>query len=85
VARCLLRGERTQTGERQWLTSSRRNGGKEVVVQEWDPFAAMREWLRWDPFREMARSARHGAHFVLANFDCHENKDGYVFKADVRG
>jgi len=64
----------------------KKNGGKEVVVQEWDPFRAMREWLRWDPFREMAPIMPGMERISFSpNFDVTENKDGYVFKADVPG
>jgi HSP20 family protein len=53
---------------------------------ELDPLRVMREMLRWDPFREMApifagieRSA------YMPHFDVTENKDSYLFKADVPG
>jgi len=50
------------------------------VPVEFDPFRAMREMLRWDPFREMAPMSVYTPHF-----DVTENKDSYVFKADVPG
>jgi HSP20 family protein len=55
---------------------------------QWDPLRAMREMLRWDPFREMAPFPEMPA---LANagftpdFEVTENKDGYFFKADLPG
>jgi HSP20 family protein len=50
------------------------------VAVEWDPFRAMRDMLRWDPFREMAPMSVYSP-----SFDVTENKDSYVFKADVPG
>jgi HSP20 family protein len=55
---------------------------------ELDPFRMMREMLRWDPFREMAAfpvvTGWEPPTFA-PTFDVTENKDGYVFKADVPG
>jgi HSP20 family protein len=52
----------------------------------WDPFATLRDLMRWDPFREIAPVTRRE---ILADFDAafevKETKDGYVFKADVPG
>ena len=51
-----------------------------------DPFRTMREWLRWDPFREMA--PRLGAIELEGwnpSFEVRENKEGFVFRADVPG
>jgi len=47
---------------------------------EFDPFRAMREMLRWDPFQEMAPMSVYNP-----RFDVTENKDSYVFMADVPG
>ncbi len=63
----------------------KKNGGQ---LTEWDPFRAMREMLRWDPFREMAPFPSFKGLEELEwnpSFDVTENKDGYVFKADVPG
>ncbi|MBS1123035.1 MAG: heat-shock protein Hsp20 [Deltaproteobacteria bacterium] len=59
------------------------NGGR---LTEWDPIRAMRDMLRWDPFREMA-PIFPAIPVVTFNpsFDVTENKDAYVFKADVPG
>ena len=58
------------------------------VSTEWNPMRAMREMLRWDPFREMApmfpMAAFEGFEWN-PSFDVTETKDGYVFKADVPG
>lgn len=52
-----------------------------------DPFQMMRELMRWDPFREMAPFAFVPQALDRWNpsFDVRENKDGYVFKADLPG
>jgi HSP20 family protein len=56
---------------------------------EWNPMRVMRELLNWDPFREMAPLAGFaGFQEPVAwnpNFDVTENKDAYVFKADLPG
>jgi HSP20 family protein len=57
-------------------------------LAEWEPLRAMRDWLRFDPFREMqpffARLAPPSPD-LLANFDIKESKDGFTFHADVPG
>ena len=60
----------------------KKNGGTQPQQQiaEWNPFRTMREMLRWDPFREMAPAFEWNP-----GFDVTENKDSYVFKADVPG
>ena len=64
----------------------KKNGGQ---MTEWDPVRAMRDLLRWDPFREMAPMfPSFGAldrSTFYPSFDVTENKDGYLFKADVPG
>ncbi len=66
----------------------KKNGGT-AIATEWDPFRTMRELLRWDPFREMAPIAASWPSYERAGFaptfDVTENKDAYVFKADVPG
>jgi HSP20 family protein len=64
----------------------KRNGG--TVATEWDPVRAMRDWLRWDPFREMAPVEgwpKFDRATFTPTFDVTETKDAYVFKADVPG
>ena len=60
----------------------RKNGGP---MTEWEPLRAMRDLLRWDPFREMAPMPGLDRMTFTANVDVTENKDAYVFKADVPG
>jgi len=49
-----------------------------------DPFEAMRNLLRWDPFAEIEGLTATGGAFV-PTFDVKETKDAYVFKADLPG
>lgn len=51
-----------------------------------EPFRAMRDLLRWDPFVEMLPSI-NGAENALfyPDFDVKETKDGFVFTADMPG
>jgi HSP20 family protein len=52
----------------------------------WDPLSALREFVRWDPFREIAPlAARERMVEFDAAFEVKETKDAYVFKADVPG
>jgi HSP20 family protein len=68
-------------------TLIRRNQG-EVAPSSgsaFDPFRVMRDVLRWDPFREL-EAAGGGEYSVFApSFDVKENKEGYVFRADLPG
>jgi HSP20 family protein len=66
----------------------RREGGGQLSSQrnEWDPLRMMRDMLRWDPFQEMLPFAPSVEQAVFApDFEVKENKDGYVFKADLPG
>jgi HSP20 family protein len=56
------------------------------LSREWDPFIAMRDLLRWDPFREIAPawSSFEGVSFAPA-FEVKETKEGFVFTADLPG
>lgn len=63
---------------------AKKNGG---TMTEWSPLRAMREMLRWDPFREMAPmfpTAFEPAEWH-PSFDVTETKDAFMFKADVPG
>ena len=50
-----------------------------------DPFRAMRDLLRWDPFREMAPMMMADVPTFSPNFEVKESKDAFIFKADVPG
>ena len=63
----------------------KKNGG---TLAEWNPFRAMREMLRWDPFREISPMFPNVAFEGLEwtpSFDVTETSDAFVFKADVPG
>ena len=51
----------------------------------WDPFRVMRDVLRWDPFRELEAAVGGDYGLFAPSFDVKENKDGYVFRADLPG
>jgi HSP20 family protein len=56
-----------------------------IARREWDPLRAMRDMLRWDPFREMAPTFAAEIQTYAPAFEVKETKDSYVFKADVPG
>ena len=61
----------------------RKTGGELTL---WQPMRAMRDLLRWDPFREIAPTfATLPEPTFSPRFDVIETTDGYVFKADVPG
>ena len=52
----------------------------------WDPFSVFRDFIRWDPFREIAPMSSVDRMAELdAPFEIKETKEGYLFKADVPG
>jgi HSP20 family protein len=51
---------------------------------ELDPFKAMREWLRWDPFRAIAPTLAFEREW-MPSFEIRENGDSFLFKADLPG
>lgn len=62
-----------------------KKSGNGDVIEAWDPFRAMRDWMRWDPFREMAPLLGRTEREWMPAFEVRENKDAYVFTADVPG
>ena len=68
-------------------TLIRRNQGETAPTgaSVWDPFRAMRDVLRWDPFRELEAVATGDYGLFAPSFDVKENKEGYVFRADLPG
>jgi HSP20 family protein len=67
-------------------TLIRRNQGEVApsTGSVWDPFRVMRDVLRWDPFHELEAAGSEYALFA-PSFDVKENKEGYVFRADLPG
>jgi HSP20 family protein len=58
----------------------------EGTAVDLDPVRVMREMLRWDPFREMAPIfGGVERNSFVPHFDVTENKDSYLFKADLPG
>lgn len=51
----------------------------------WQPMRMMRELLNWDPFREMEPFFVAAERAFMPSFEVSENKDSYLFKADLPG
>lgn len=49
-----------------------------------EPFRLMRDFLRWDPYRDTQLESEQGSYF-LPSFDVKETADAYVFSADLPG
>jgi HSP20 family protein len=62
----------------------RTEGGVLEPTRMLDPIDVMREFMQWDPFREMTTLGVRNPAFVPA-FEVKETKDGFVFKADLPG
>jgi HSP20 family protein len=68
------------------LTVNKTAAAPQAQSYGWDPFTALREIMRWDPFREIAPiAARDRMVEFDAAFEVKETKDAYLFKADVPG
>lgn len=69
------------------IVRKKNDGGSPLT--EWNPLRAMRNLLRWDPFREMAPMFPRFPELERMewnpSFEVTENKDSYRFKADVPG
>ena len=53
------------------------------VAPGFEPFALMRNLMRWDPFRDLDGSADSQA--FTPSFDIRESPEAYVFEADLPG
>ncbi len=62
----------------------RKDTGSTEPARLFDPFEAMRDLMRWDPFAELAPGSGPGIAF-MPSFDVKETSDGYVFTADLPG
>ncbi|MBZ0268372.1 Hsp20 family protein [bacterium] len=52
----------------------------------WDPFAYMREMMRWDPFQELTSApAAETRGALFPSFDVKETEEAFVLEADVPG
>lgn len=54
-------------------------------MASYDPIRSMREFFRWDPFREMVPLWPSEEQNFMPSFEVKENKESYVFKGDVPG
>ena len=53
-------------------------------LQVYEPFRALRELMRWDPFRESLALGDRASAFV-PSFEVRETPTAYTFKADLPG
>src|SRR5690349_17782064 len=69
------------------ITVQKKDGGQVETSarRDWEPFRAMRELLRWDPFREMTPIFSNEIPAYSPAFEVKETKESFVFKADVPG
>ena len=67
------------------LIRKNEGGQPERLPREWEPFRLMRELVGWDPFAEMVPSYGHEMAGFIPRFEVKENKDAYLFKADLPG
>lgn len=64
----------------------RRNEGQGETPTLWDPLRAMREFMNWDPFAEMAPALNRAGETIFSpRFEVKETSNAYVFKADLPG
>jgi HSP20 family protein len=65
----------------------RRNGGEitPTIPSEWEPGRLFREFLRWDPFRELSPVFSEERATFMPAFEIKETKESYTFKADLPG
>lgn len=52
---------------------------------EWDPFERMRELMQWDPFQDLPQRWFGAEAQFSPHFDVREEKDAFIFKADLPG
>jgi len=57
----------------------------EPQAVEFDPFRAMREMMRWDPFRALTPSFTAFEREWTPTFEVRENADSYLFRGDLPG
>lgn len=52
---------------------------------DWTPLRLMRDYFNWDPFRTMEPFSLTEERVFLPRFEVLENKEGYLFRADMPG
>lgn len=55
------------------------------VAGQWDPLRMFREFMRWDPFREMMPLQIETPLVFVPDVDVREASDAYIFKVDLPG
>jgi HSP20 family protein len=66
------------------LIRTRENRTLPVQTNVFEPFRLMRDFMRWDPYREFAFPGEQASTF-LPSFDVKETTDAYQFTADMPG
>jgi HSP20 family protein len=84
VARRLLEPWPTTSPVRERRTTMANIMKRDDQGMELDPFKAMREWLRWDPFRTIAPTVGFDREW-MPSFEIRENGDAFVLRADLPG
>ena len=52
---------------------------------QWDPLRMFREFMRWDPFREMMPLQTESPLVFVPDVDVRETPEAYIFKVDLPG
>jgi len=66
------------------LIRTRENRTAPVQANVFEPFRLMRDFMRWDPYREIG-FLNEPVNSFLPSFDVKETADSYVFTADMPG
>lgn len=66
------------------LIRTRENRTLPVQTNVFEPFRLMRDFMRWDPYREFGFAGEQASTF-LPSFDVKETTDAYQFTADMPG
>ena len=70
------------------VTIQKQNGPNAPALARpaaWDPFQSMRELFRWDPFQFGTLMPLQGEGGFAPDFEVKENKESFIFKADLPG
>jgi HSP20 family protein len=71
------------------VSTEKNSSSRPTIARRWDgrpdPLRVVRELMGWDPMHEMVPFERVGEAEFLPAFEVKENKDGFVFKADLPG
>jgi len=67
------------------LVRRREDHAAGVTRPAWNPFEAMYEMMRWDPFQNLGGLASGGAASFSPSFDVKETEDAFVLQADMPG